>query len=334
MKNTTRREFLQGSAGAVAGLATSGLTIAPARKAHAGAPPDKVFTFSAQPFAKTLIDGTSVPIWRFNDGLGQPLGALTAALNLVEGELVEITVFNDLLSANGGRPINLAIPGVALMQSAASISPDGGMGVYSFTAPVPGSYLFYDDFSGELGRAMGLLGSMIVTAFQLPGNLYAGGPAFDRQYPLVVHELDDRLNQMIDDNVNVDFDTYDYEPNYFFLNGISTPDTMVNSDTLITMNVGESIALRFVNAGLIVAPMHSHGYHINVITRDRVSENVVVEKDVVLVKPGECVDAILPCDQEGEFLLHTHYVPATQANGIYVNPFGGAVTLMVAGPAP
>jgi len=120
----------------------------------------------------------------------------------------------------------------------------------------------------------------------------------------------------------------DYEPNYFFINGLSFPHTVMDGDTLIAMNVGENVALRFVNAGLIISPMHFHGYHVEVATRNRQVETAVIEKDTVPVNVDECVDVILPCNQPGAFPLHTHYVPGVTANGVYTNPHGGALLMM------
>ena len=116
--------------------------------------------------------------------------------------------------------------------------------------------------------------------------------------------------------------------NYFFANGLSYPDTAGDSDTLVSMNQGEDIALRLINAGVITNPMHFHGYHVEVATRNRVPETAVVDKDTVLVNREECVDVILPVLQEGAFPLHTHFVPGVTANGVYVNPFGGALIIM------
>jgi FtsP/CotA-like multicopper oxidase with cupredoxin domain len=121
-----------------------------------------------------------------------------------------------------------------------------------------------------------------------------------------------------------------YEPNYFFVNGLSYPHTAADGDPLVDMFVGERVAIRFVNTGLITNPMHFHGYHVDVATRNRIPETAVITKDTVLVNVSECVDVILPCNQPGAYPLHTHYVPGVTANGVYVNPYGGALIVMSA----
>jgi FtsP/CotA-like multicopper oxidase with cupredoxin domain len=96
------------------------------------------------------------------------------------------------------------------------------------------------------------------------------------------------------------------------------------------MNQGENVALRLINAGVITNPMHFHGYHVEVATRNRVPETVFVDKDTVPIDREECVDVILPVTQAGAFPLHTHFVPGVTANGVYVNPYGGALIVMKA----
>jgi FtsP/CotA-like multicopper oxidase with cupredoxin domain len=267
---------------------------------------------------KTMADGTAVYVWQFRDPAGSGPGALTSGLLVREGDTVNVTVENHL-----DRPINFVIPGV--LPGSPAVFP-GSYRTYSYTAPTAGSYMYYDSASGRIGRAMGLSGPMVVMPSAGSRALYSGGPAFDRQYTLVLNELDDRLNAAI--YGGQPFDMADYEPNYFFANGLSYPDTAQNGDTRVEMNVGEDVAIRFVNTGMIVSPMHFHGYHVNAISRNRVPETVVIEKDTVLVDIDECVDVIVPVNQPGTFPLHTHFVPGVTANGVYLNPHGGALIVM------
>ena len=312
-----RREFIKRSTFATAAFSLSGLTTFIPRNARAAAID---VSFAAEGVFKSMVDGTSIFTWQFRDFNGSGPGDLASGLVVLEGDAVDITVYNDL-----DRPINLVIPGV--LDGTPPVAP-GASRAYSFTAPAAGSYLYFDDLNGEISRAMGLAGPLVVMPADGSDRLYVGGPSFDRQYTLVFQEFDDRLNQAIASGGTYDMDTY--EPNYFFVNGLSFPNTASDSDTLVEMSVGDDVALRMLNAGLITNPMHFHGYHVDVATRNRVPETAVVTKDTVLVIVGECVDVILPCNQPGAYPLHTHYVPGVTANGVYVNPFGGALILMSA----
>lgn len=266
---------------------------------------------------KTLVDGASVFVWQFNDTSGgSGPGALTSGLVVNEGDTVNVTITNLL-----DRSIRFSIAGVPM-----STTDPVGVGdklTYSFTAPTAGSYMYTDDINGELGRAMGLAGPMVVMPANGSGTLYNGGPGFDRQYTLFMSDLDDRLNAAVEAGGNYDMDNY--EPNYFFANGLSFPDTTTGGDTQIEMNVGEDVAIRFINGGAITYPMHFHGYHVNVATRNRAIETTAIEKDTIQVERDECVDVILPVAQAGMFPLHTHYVPGVTANGVYAN--GGLIIM-------
>ena len=312
-----RREFIKQSTLTVAAFGMSGLTTLSPREAQASAVD---VSYAAEGVFKNMVDGTSILSWQFRDLSGFGPGGLSSGLVVMEGDAVDITVHNDL-----DRPINLEIPGV--LEGTPSVSP-GGSHTYSFTAPSAGSYFYHDNINGEIGRAMGLAGPLIVMPADGSNRLYVGGPVFDRQYTLVLHELDDRLNSAIE--AGGTYDMANYEPNYFFVNGLSYPNTAANSDTLVAMNVGEDVALRFVNTGVITNPMHFHGYHVDVASRNRIPETAVITKDTVLVNVGECVDVMLACNQPGAYPLHTHYVPGVTANGVYVNPYGGALVVMSA----
>lgn len=312
-----RREFIKQSTLTAAAFGMSGLTTLVPRDAQAAAVD---VSFAAEGVVKSMIDGTSIFTWQFRDLSGFGPGGLSSGLVVMEGDAVDITVYNDL-----DRSINLEVPGV--LEGTPAVAP-GGSHIYSFSAPPAGSYFYHDAANGEIGRAMGLAGPLIVMPADGSNRLYAGGPVFDRQYTLVLHELDDRLNSAV--SAGGTYDMTNYEPNYFFVNGLSYPNTAGDGDTLVAMNVGEQVALRFVNTGVITNPMHFHGYHVDVATRDRIPETTVIAKDTVLVKVGECVDVILSCNQPGAYPLHTHYVPGVTANGVYVNPYGGALIVMSA----
>ena len=91
------------------------------------------------------------------------------------------------------------------------------------------------------------------------------------------------------------------------------------------MKLNELVAIRFINAGFIYYPMHFHGYHVNVVLRNRAKEAVVVSKDTVLVSVGECVDTELNVNQVGDYPMHSHYLPAVTANGVY--PYGNMLLM-------
>lgn len=307
-----RRDFLKTGLTGAAAFTLSGLTALPPRSANAAT---LDVNLVAEGSFRTLADGTSIFTWQFNNLNGTGPGALASGLVTREGDTVNVTVTNNL-----DRSINFVIPGV--LPNSPAVTP-GGSRTYSFNAPAAGSYLYTDGVNGEIGRVMGLAGPLIVMPADGSNSLYSSGPSFDRQYTLVMSELDDRLNTAIYNGQP--YSMNDYEPNYFFANGLSYPATSTDADTSVVMGVGEDVAIRFINTGAIVYPMHFHGYHVRVASRNRVPETGVIDKDTVMVDVNECVDVILPVTQPGVFPLHTHYVPGVTANGDYPN--GGLIMM-------
>ncbi len=312
-----RRDFLKAGLG---GAAAFSLPVLPRLRTEQGLGTTFDIDLIAEAVSKPMIDGVSVPVWQLRNPAGAGPGDLASGLMAQEGDQFNITLQNDL-----DRAINFVIPGA--LAGTPQVEAGNSL-LYSFPAPAAGSYFYTDAINGEIGRAMGLAGPLVIMPEDGSSSLYPGGPTFDRQYTVALSELDDRLNQQVAGGGS--YDMQNYEPNYFFANGLSFPETAGDSDTLIASTQGEDVAIRLINAGAITNPMHFHGYHVQVATRNRIPETQVVEKDTTLVRVGDCVDVIVPINQAGAYPLHTHYVPGTTANGVYVNPYGGALLVMSA----
>ena len=310
----SRRNFLKSSAAGVALFSMSGLTLFSPRVKAATINYD----FVAETYVKTMVDGVNVTAWQFRNLSGTGPGDLSAGIVAQSGDTIIINLTNNLTTS-----IKFDIPGV--LENQALLSP-GTSASYNITAPTAGSYFFRDNKVDEFGQAMGLTGPMVIMPNNGSQTLYDGGPAFDRQYTLVLNDFDDRLNAATANGQR--YDLNNFEPNYYFVNGLSYPNTSTDVDTKIAMSMGEDIAIRFINAGLLAHSMHFHGYHVKVISRNRIPVTDIIDKDTVVVSPGECVDVILPVNQLGKFPLHTHYIPAVTANGVYVNPYGGSLLLL------
>ena len=306
-----RRLFLKTGVATAAAFSLAGL-VQPIRRAEAAVISVNLI---AEAVPITLF-GVATTIWRFRNPAQPGPGWLAAGLVIQEGDEVTVTVTNNLPLA-----INLGVPG--LLTGAPQVAP-GGTQVYSFTASKAGSYFFVDETNGELSKAMGLSGPLVVTPPGGANTLYTGGPAFQQQYVLMLHEMDTRVNNAVAAGQPADLTTY--EPDFYFVNGLSYPALEIDPSTAIKMSVNQSVALRFINTGLHVNSMHFHGWHVNVATRNRTPETAVVDKDTVPVDVGECVEVILNVGtQVGKYELHNHFLAAVTGNGLYPN---GAMLIM------
>ncbi len=316
--SSSRRNLLKASATGAALFSLSGLTLFSPRARAATI----TYNFVAESYTKTMVDGVDITAWRFRDlnGANSGPGELSAGIVAQEGDNIVINLTNNLNTS-----IQFDIPGLVENQGLLN---SGASTTINFAVPQAGSYLFRDNKVSEFGQAMGLTGPMIVMPSDGSQTVYTGGPAFDRQYTLVLNDFDDRLNAATASGQSYNLDNF--EPNYYFVNGLSYPNTASDAETKVAMSLGEDIAIRFVNAGLLTHSMHFHGYHVRVISRNRVPVTDIIDKDTVVVNPSECVDIILPVNQLGKFPLHTHYIPAVTANGVYVNPYGGSLLIMEA----
>ena len=300
-----RRNFLKASAASAACFSLSGLTLSLPGTAQAIEAVS--INLVAESVEKTLVDGVTVQVWQFRDTDEPGPGRLASGLHARVGDFITVTLTNSL-----DRPISFVVPG--MLDTSSPVAP-GATGRYVFRPTEAGSYFYTDGENGLIGRAMGLSGPLIVLPRGSSNALIANWTRFTKQYTLLLTEIDTRLNEAIESGGS--FDTATYKPNYFFINGLSYPDTITNPSTFLEMALGESVAIRFLNAGLIFYPMHFHGFHVNVTLRDRRLETRVVAKDSVLVRVGECVDMMLNVNQVGDYPIHTHYLPAVTANGVY-----------------
>jgi FtsP/CotA-like multicopper oxidase with cupredoxin domain len=314
-----RREFLKKGVGGTMAFALSGLIVTSESAQAAGNTFN--YDFTAEGVDKTLINGNNIFTWALNDNAGPSgPGALGSGIIVTEGDTVNVTVTNNL-----DRNINFVVQGVT--GSTPAVTPSNSR-TYSFVAPSAGTYMYTDDVNGFIGKAMGLAGPLIVMPADGSQALTGPSDTFDQQYTMFMSDMDDRLNAAV--AAGGTYNISDYEPNYYFANGLIFPDTKYDDETFMTMSVGDDVAVRFVNGGVIEYPMHFHGYHVHHKTTNRIAITDVGEKDTVLVRPNQTADVILPVIQSGIYPLHTHYVPGVTANGVYANPYGGGLILMSA----
>ena len=123
-------------------------------------------------------------------------------------------------------------------------------------------------------------------------------PAFDSEYLLILN----------DTNVGLT------------INGKSFPATAP-----ILAKKGEKIRIRFMNEGLIIHPMHLHGYYMKVIAKDGALLTSPYLADTLNLAPGERYDAIVEANEPGAWAFHCHILThAESAKGMF-----GMVTALV-----
>lgn len=188
-------------------------------------------------------------------------------------------------------PANLAAPGA------------GNVVVYMFTPTHAGTYMYHCHQEADIHVQMGMYGALVVynptdPAYLNggPGKGYGGnqwGFKYDKDVVMLLSEID--VNQHFSEQQALGgaaaFNPVNYHPQYWFVNGLSFPNTIhasmgagamafnwsnwilahPNYDPLITGSVskGEKVLIRVINMGFETQPMHMHGFHGKILGSDQ-----------------------------------------------------------------
>lgn len=241
----------------------------------------------------TLPGPTAVAIWGFS--LDDPLTLACDApaslpgpvLSVDAGDVVTVNLRNNLAEA-----VSIVFPGQDIAPNAVVV-PAGGTDSYTFTASDPGTFLYEAGTNASVQVPMGLYGALIVLPLT-PGQAYDAAATYDVEKVLVLSEIDPNLNTSADPN---DFDfvgdpevfTDGYHPTYFLINGEAYPDT----DPIAAAS-GDSVLLRYVNAGVMHHTMTLLGKHQRVIAKDAYPTAANAYDAVAETVPaGSTLDAIV-----------------------------------------
>lgn len=226
----------------------------------------------------------------------------------------------DVDAANDGVPeTSVAAVPANLVDDAGQPWPGAGnVVVYLFSPTTVGTYFYHCHQEADIHVTMGMYGALVVynpnDPAANPPDGEVGGPGtgrggslfgfnYDKDYLLLLSDTDVRQHQS-EEGVGPLAGSYnptDYHPQYWFINGLSFPNTIHadavvptdtgDSATLFTWNdwhathpnydpfitgrvgsqesAGQKVLLRMINMGFQVQPMHMHGFHAKVIGSDQ-----------------------------------------------------------------
>jgi FtsP/CotA-like multicopper oxidase with cupredoxin domain len=164
---------------------------------------------------------------------------------------------------------------------------------YEFTAPNAGSHMYHSHHNAAEQVTKGLLGAFIIEPKDKSIE-----PEYDSDYTMVLN----------DSGVG------------FTINGRSFPYTQP-----IVAKVGERIRIRYMNEGVQIHPMHTHGFPMTVFSRDGWALPSPFQCDTLLIGPGERWDVIVTPDSAGVWAFHCHILThAESSHGMF-----GMVTAIV-----
>jgi FtsP/CotA-like multicopper oxidase with cupredoxin domain len=194
---------------------------------------------------------------------------------------------------------------------------------------------------------MGMYGALVVYSSQdrlNPNSAYKkGGPGsgfggtlfnwkYDKDYVLLESEIGPA--QHVSEEITGDYNPVDYHPTYWFLNGLSFPNTIhvglpgdngwtnwiaahPGYDPFITGSVsarssagtrGQRVLIRMINMGYETQPMHMHGFHGKVIGSDQrawywsnapqLAFGLGLEKNTLTIGSGETYEWLVDFGQQ------------------------------------
>ncbi len=242
----------------------------------------------------TVVDGEVVEVWGYN---GQYPGPLIEA---EVGDTVRVHLTNNLPEGTTIHWHGLevpndqdGVPGITQLM----IEP-GQRYTYEFEVDQPGTTMYHTHANTvkQLGR--GLVGPFVVRE-----KAAKQSPKYDADYTLVLHEID----------------------GLFTINGHSFPETLAHEDSLLSIEEGDRVLVRFVNAGQQHHPMHLHGHQFRVVELDSNRLENPYWINTVDVAPGQSVAVEILGTNPGTWTFHCHILPHVTNRGEYP---GGMLTVL------
>jgi FtsP/CotA-like multicopper oxidase with cupredoxin domain len=207
----------------------------------------------------------------------------------------------------GAVPANLCADGItsADCSSHGGLTPGAGnVIVYMFSPKYAATYMYHCHQEADIHVQMGMYGALVIynrgdaAAATGPGSGKGGtlfGWKYDKDYVLLESELGPA--QHVSEEISGNYNPVDFHPNYWFLNGLSFPNTIhvglpgsngwndwiaahPGYDPFIVGSVstkhpgplntnGDKVLIRMINMGYETQPMHMHGFHGKVIGSDQ-----------------------------------------------------------------
>jgi FtsP/CotA-like multicopper oxidase with cupredoxin domain len=117
--------------------------------------------------------------------------------------------------------------------------------------------------------------------------------------------------------INNSVDPSAYAPEYFQINGNSSPEIDLDPLAKIIGNVGQEIKLVIVNNGQSIHSIHFHGYHVTIVESSKNSSHIGRYKDTFPVYPSEYMLLSFNPDKPGLYPVHDHNLVALTGGGLY-----------------
>lgn len=233
----------------------------------------------------TMIDGTTTQMFSYSSTttpmVPGPLIVCQA------GDTIQLMLKNTLAT-----PVKFVVGRTSITLTAAA----GTTQSLSFSAPAPGTYLYYDNQNNGVNRIMGLHGALVVMPSGIKNQSFTGAPTFVRQYRWVISNVDTNWASLVKTNGDAYVSSIaatSFMPRYFLINGNSFENS-IEANTAIAGNYNDTCLVRILNGGGMVHSPHFHANHVNIISTNGTNNAAGKTKDVVSMFPLDVKDVIFP----------------------------------------
>jgi len=234
----------------------------------------------------STADGNSIYFWGLAHA-GGPVQYPAPTIIARQGAAVQINLANQL-----DVPVSLVFPGQAGVVASGGVpgaitreaGTNGGTVAYAFTAHQPGTYLYHSGTRPNLQIEMGLVGALIIRPTNSLGAVlemqaYAHtNTMYDQEFLFLLTEMDEDIHDLVEQGRMADVDTTKWWPVYWFINGRTGPDTMLEPnvawlptqpyDCMPMFHPGQNVLMRVIGGGRDPHPFHHHGNNTSIIARD------------------------------------------------------------------
>jgi len=272
-----------------------------------------VVDLTAETGTVTMPDATVVPIWGFKiTGSPDPVSLPGPQITLAEGDDLTINLTNNL-----NVPVSIVIPGQITTMTPVWVdiadpygTPTGtgsrpaldttsrvrsfthetaplSTGVYTWTGVKAGTFIYQSGTHPALQVQMGLYGAVVANV--AAGEAYTG-VTYDSEAMLFYSELDPVFHGAVSDVGPVYPPTNVYNPRYFLINGQPYSGASL---PIAAGSVGQSVLIRFLNAGLDTHMPMIKGMDMSIIAEDGYPKPFARDSYVIQLHAGKTVDAIL-----------------------------------------
>ena len=228
-----------------------------------------------------MDDGNSVTIWGFTSGGG--MGGMSGgtfpspAIRVTEGQIVHTILTVDMMWMHTIH--HHGIEPSTENDGVGHYSQDvyGGTYTYQWRASTAGTYFYHCHTNTVLHAEMGMYGALIVDPKPTPGDpagtkrAFYNGPKYDVEAIWACDEIDPAWHNKdwAAGTCGGDVGLNNLNPKYFIITGVDgATSALTNSAVAVNMKVGQTLLVRYINAGYYPQKIDFGGLTVSVVASD------------------------------------------------------------------